>query len=120
MDTFQIHIWSLKTGRLLDIFAGHQGPVNALCFSPESPLLASGSWDKTVRLWDVYDGRGQTDVLQHAHDVLAVAFRPDGKQLAAATLDGQIFLWKPDDARLEGTIEGRRDMAGGKTIGDLR
>jgi periodic tryptophan protein 2 len=51
LDTFQIHIWSLKTGRLLDIFAGHQGPVNALCFSPESPLLASGSWDKTVRLW---------------------------------------------------------------------
>jgi periodic tryptophan protein 2 len=51
VDTFQIHIWSLKTGRLLDILAGHQGPVTSLCFSPESSLLASGSWDKTVRLW---------------------------------------------------------------------
>ena len=120
MDTFQIHIWSLKTGRLLDILAGHQGPVTSLAFSPESAALASGSWDKTVRLWDVYDGRGQTEVLPHAHDVLAVAFRPDGKQIAVSTLDGQVFLWKPDDARLEGTIEGRRDMAGGKTIGDLR
>ena len=112
VDTFQIHIWSLKTGRLLDILAGHQGPVTSLCFSPESSLLASGSWDKTVRLWDVYDGRGQTDVLPHAHDVLAVAFRPDGKQVAVATLDGQVFLWKPDDARLEGTIEaGRGDYS---------
>ena len=120
MDTFQIHIWSLKTGRLLDILAGHQGPVTSLAFSPESAALASGSWDKTVRLWDVYDGRGQTEVLPHAHDVLAVAFRPDGKQIAVSTLDGQVFLWKPDDARLEGTIEGRRDMAGGKIIGDLR
>ena len=120
VDTFQIHIWSMKTGRLLDILAGHQGPVTSLAFSPESALLASGSWDKTVRLWDVYEGRGQTDVLPHAHDVLALAFRPDGKQVAVSTLDGQVFLWKPDDARLEGTIEGRRDMAGGKTVGDKR
>jgi len=120
LDTFQIFIWSLKTGRLLDILAGHQGPVTSLAFSPESASLASGSWDKSVRLWDVYEGRGQTDVLPHAHDVLALAFRPDGKQIAAATLDGQVFLWDPLDAKLEGTIEGRRDMAGGKVVGDLR
>ena len=73
-----------------------------------------------MRLWDVYEGRGQTDVLPHQHDVLTVAFRPDGKQIAAATLDGQVFLWDPNDAKLEGTVEGRRDMAGGKVIGDLR
>ena len=120
MDTFQIFIWSLKTGRLLDILAGHQGPVTSLAFSPESASLASGSWDKSVRLWDVYEGRGQTDVLPHQHDVLAIAFRPDGKQIAASCLDGQVFLWDPADAKLEGTIEGRRDMAGGKVIGDLR
>ena len=119
-DTFQIHIWSMKTGRMLDILSGHQGPVTALSFSPESALLASGSWDKSVRLWDVYEGRGQTDILPHAHDVLAVAFRPDGKQVAVSTLDGQVFLWNPNDAQLQGTIEGRRDMAGGKVIGDVR
>ena len=94
--------------------------MTSLAFSPESASLASGSWDKSVRLWDVYEGRGQTDVLPHQHDVLTVAFRPDGKQIAAATLDGQVFLWDPNDAKLEGTIEGRRDMAGGKVIGDLR
>ena len=69
-----------------------------------------------MRLWDVYEGRGQTDVLPHQHDVLTVAFRPDGKQIAAATLDGQVFLWDPNDAKLEGTIEGRG--VGGKVIGD--
>ena len=68
----------------------------------------------------MYEGRGQTDILPHAHDVLAVAFRPDGKQVAVSTLDGQVFLWNPNDAQLQGTIEGRRDMAGGKVIGDLR
>jgi WD40 repeat protein len=42
-------VWSLKTGRLLDVLAGHEGPVSCLAFNPVSNALASGSWDKTVR-----------------------------------------------------------------------
>jgi hypothetical protein len=71
----QICVWSVKTGRLLDVLAGHEGPVCGLAFSPSQPILASCSWDKTVRLWDVYDGAGCVETLQHGHDVLAVAYR---------------------------------------------
>jgi len=49
LDSFQICVWSVKTGRLLDVLAGHQGPVCGLAFSPSQPILASCSWDKTVR-----------------------------------------------------------------------
>lgn len=47
-------MWSLRTGRLLDVLAGHEGPVCCLGFAPMASgggagLLASGSWDKTVR-----------------------------------------------------------------------
>jgi periodic tryptophan protein 2 len=42
----QIYVWSVKTGRLLDVLAGHEGPVSGLAFSPTQPLLASCSWDK--------------------------------------------------------------------------
>lgn len=45
-DSFQIFVWSLKTGRLLDALAAHEGPVVALAFAPNAPLLASASWDK--------------------------------------------------------------------------
>lgn len=30
----QIFVWSMKTGRLLDILGGHEGPVHGLMFSP--------------------------------------------------------------------------------------
>ena len=58
LDTFQIFVWSVKTRRLLDVLAGHTSPVVGLAFSPKFGLLASVSWDRTVRTWDVFDGKG--------------------------------------------------------------
>ena len=58
LDSFQIFVWSVKTGRLLDILAAHEGPVVALAFSPTQALLASVSWDRTLRTWDVFSGKG--------------------------------------------------------------
>jgi periodic tryptophan protein 2 len=119
-DSFQIFVWSLKTGRLLDVLAAHEGPVIALSFAPGASLLASGSWDKTVRTWDVFSGKGGVEELRHSHDVLALAWRPDGRQLASSTLDGQIYLWDPIEAELQATIHGRRDIAGGRLRSDRR
>ncbi|XP_020581444.1 periodic tryptophan protein 2 homolog [Phalaenopsis equestris] len=120
VDSFEIFVWSMKTGRLLDILSGHQGPVHGLMFSPTNAILASSSWDKTVRLWDVFEGKGAVETFQHNHDVLTVVFRPDGKQVACSTLDGQIIFWDSLDGILMYTIEGKRDIAGGRLMTDRR
>ena len=54
LDTFQIYVWAVKTGRLLEVLAAHEGPIAQLAFSPTQSLLASCSWDFTVRTWDVF------------------------------------------------------------------
>ncbi|CAO2839236.1 unnamed protein product [Amaranthus hypochondriacus] len=120
LDSFEIFVWSMKTQRLLDVLSGHEGPVHGLMFSPTNAILTSSSWDKTVRLWDVFEGKGSVETFQHVHDVLTVVYRPDGKQLACSTLDGQINFWDPFEGSLMYTIEGRRDIAGGRLMTDRR
>lgn len=119
-DSFDIHIWSVQTGQLLDRLSGHEGPISSLAFSADGSHLVSGSWDRTVRLWSVF-GRTQTsEPLQLQADVLCVAFRPDGRQIAASSLDGQITFWNVEEATQDGGIDGRRDVSGGRRVTDRR
>lgn len=119
-DSFDIHIWSVQTGQLLDQLSGHEGPVASLAFAPSGDIIVSGSWDHTVRLWSIF-GRTQTsEPIQLQADVLHVAFRPDSKQVAVSTLDGQLTFWSVSEASQQAGVDGRRDVSGGRKISDRR
>nr|XP_008174682.1 periodic tryptophan protein 2 homolog isoform X1 [Chrysemys picta bellii] len=113
-DSFDIFVWSMQSGRLLDVLSGHEGPISSLCFNPMKSILASASWDKTVRLWDMFDSWRTKETLTLNSDVLVVAFRPDGNELAVAALDGQITFWDHENAVQTGSIEGRHDLQMGR------
>ncbi|WP_370943697.1 helix-turn-helix domain-containing protein [Amycolatopsis sp. cg5] len=84
------------------LLLGHTNNVNSAAFSPDGKLLATGAWDKTVRLWDVTNTHHPIELpTLDAHDdnVLAVAFSPDGKTLATASWDKTAKLWDVTDPR---------------------
>uniref|UniRef100_A0A3P9I1R8 PWP2 small subunit processome component n=1 Tax=Oryzias latipes TaxID=8090 RepID=A0A3P9I1R8_ORYLA len=113
-DSFEIFLWSMQTGRLLEVLGGHEGPVSGLCFSPVQSILASSSWDRTVRLWDMMDSWQVKETLALTSDGLAVTYRPDGQELAVATLNGEIMFWNPNTATQTGSISGRHDLEVGR------
>jgi periodic tryptophan protein 2 len=118
LDTFQIYVWSLQTGDLIETIEGHSGPISCLAFDPIGTRLASGSWDRSVRFWNLFArDRQPEDPLTHQHDVLSLAFRPDGKELVVATLGGELALWDTELSSQVGSIEARRDIAEGRLDG---
>ncbi|RKU26383.1 hypothetical protein C6495_17275 [Candidatus Poribacteria bacterium] len=93
--------------------SGHTNYVDSLAFKPNSYVLASGSWDNTIRIWDVGDRdnlRHVRTLRGHTESVYSVAWSPDGRTLASASRDGTVRLWNPDNginfAVLRGHTEG--------------
>ena len=117
-DSFEVFLWSVQTGKLLDVLAGHEGPVSSLAFSPTTNILASGSWDKTVRVWDVFSRSHAVEPFQLNADVLSLAFRPDGQELVVSTLDGQLTFFSTELSKQTNIIEGRKDISGGRKVDD--
>lgn len=70
------------------------GPITGVAFSPDGTVLASASWDSTVKLWEVAT-RTELQTLQHESGALCVAFSPDGSILASGSEDQTIRLWDP-------------------------
>ncbi|CAB3241185.1 unnamed protein product [Arctia plantaginis] len=120
-DVFEIFLWSIKFGKLLDVLGGHEAPVSCLAFSPAlgSSRLISASWDKTVRLWDCIETSADCETVQLTSDALQVAFRPDGEEFAVSTLDGNITFFNTTTCDQTGSIEGRNDLGSGKADTDL-
>ena len=122
IDIFEIYLWSVQTGKLLEVISGHDGPVSSLSFSPSvsSSIMASVSWDKTLRLWNAIAAGSSSEIIQlGGSDGTAVTFRPDGGQVAVATLNGQITFFDSNDGTQTGTIDGRADLEVGRSDTDL-
>nr|XP_054754617.1 periodic tryptophan protein 2 homolog [Lytechinus pictus] len=118
-DVFEIFMWSMQTGRLLEVLSGHEAPVSGLSFGPSGSQLASSSWDKTVRLWDIFGHKGSRETLRLSSDGMCVAVSPSGEQLAVATLDYQITFWDIQNAVQTGSIEGKQDLGSGRRRDDV-
>ena len=114
LDTYNIFVWSLKTGDLIDVLNGHTGPVSCLAFSHINDILISGSWDNTVKMWELYTKKGISETYEHNSKITAIALSPNDKEVAVSTLNGELYTWDIETASIKNILDVSRDIWGGR------
>ncbi|KKP07655.1 hypothetical protein THAR02_00191 [Trichoderma harzianum] len=90
----------------LRILQGHGREVYSVAFSANSRYLASGSWDKTIKIWDIITGKVQQTLQGHGGYVWSVAFSADGRYLASGSQDNTIKIWDVITGKEQQTLQG--------------
>lgn len=79
--------------------AGHKDWVHAVAFSPDGQTLASGGYDKTIRLWNVATGAARRVLVGHGRSINSVAYSPDGRWVVSADDDATVLLWDANSGK---------------------
>lgn len=101
-----VHVWR-DSGKRLDLaWQAHTAAVQALAFSPCEQMLATGSWDGTLKLWSL-ESSALRWMGQHTGSIHRLAFTPDGQTLASGGDDAAIRLWDVATGRPLQTLTGQ-------------
>jgi WD40 repeat protein len=90
----EVLLWDLGADKELRRLKGHTGGIEALGFTPDGKVLATGGgFDKTVILWDVAASKERAVLKGHAEPIRSLAVTPDGAAVASGDWSGTIKLW---------------------------
>eukprot|EP01113_Clastostelium_recurvatum_P039602 TRINITY_DN6060_c0_g1_i1.p1 TRINITY_DN6060_c0_g1~~TRINITY_DN6060_c0_g1_i1.p1 ORF type:complete len:484 (-),score=88.80 TRINITY_DN6060_c0_g1_i1:36-1487(-) len=108
-------IWSLKADRPVHDFREHTKEIYTMKWSPTGPgsenpnkplVLATASFDATVKLWDIESGAMVQNLTRHTEPVYSVSFSPNGEFLASGSFDRCLHIWSVRDGTLIRTYRG--------------
>ncbi|XP_050520851.1 F-box-like/WD repeat-containing protein TBL1XR1 [Daktulosphaira vitifoliae] len=114
-DDMTLKIWSMKQDTCVHDLQAHNKEIYTIKWSPTGPgtanpnmnlILASASFDSTVRLWDVERGACLHTLTKHTEPVYSVAFSPDGKFLASGSFDKCVHIWSTQSGQLVHSYRG--------------
>jgi WD40 repeat protein len=83
-------VWEVNSQTVILKFK-HDGNVMSISFSPGEKYVATGAYDRTVRVWSLADGRLLWSK-QIQKPFVASIFSPDEKYLATASFDSSVLI----------------------------
>ncbi len=100
LQSGEVAVFNAKDGRLRFQVVAHEKSVRGLAVSPDSRLIATGSWDTSVKLLAFDDGKELLTLSRHTDLVLSVKFTSDGLGLVTGARDSRAIRWDLFDWRV--------------------
>jgi WD40 repeat protein len=107
-----IEVWNVTTNQLERALTGHSAGCWSLDYQEGSGILASGSFDNTVKLWDPQTGLLIRTLYGHTAAVLSVDFNPHQNLLASSGIDYSVRLWDSETGMPVRTLTGHSGNVG--------
>lgn len=104
-DPYCVYMWSYKTGLLLDVIAGHTGPVDIVKYSNATQTMVSASWDKTVRVMKPFSRMLNSEELRINDKIMALSLSKNELSFCLATYKNEIQIYGVESAQLTALID---------------
>lgn len=89
----------------IEIYRGHTNAIVSIAFSPDGKEIATGSYDRTIRIFRTEDRKARdcyyNDRMQIVH---GVEYSNDGDFIISGSDDGSLRLWKANSSRKMGPV----------------
>eukprot|EP00026_Physarum_polycephalum_P008053 Phypoly_transcript_08130.p1 GENE.Phypoly_transcript_08130~~Phypoly_transcript_08130.p1 ORF type:complete len:471 (+),score=19.98 Phypoly_transcript_08130:59-1471(+) len=109
-DDYTIYLWDGENSKKPIIrMTGHQQPINLISFSPDGRLVASASFDKSLKIWDGVTGKFKASLRGHVGAVYQVCWSSDSRMLVSGSKDSTVKLWDLATNKLKVDMPGHAD-----------
>ncbi|KAJ1668855.1 ribosome assembly [Coemansia sp. RSA 1813] len=109
-DDFTMFLWDpLNSSKPIARLTGHQKVVNHVSYSPDGRLIASASFDNSVKLWDGVTGKFIASLRGHVAAVYQVCWSADSRMLLSASKDSTLKIWDLRTKKMKLELPGHAD-----------
>ncbi|GMH91981.1 hypothetical protein TrVE_jg881 [Triparma verrucosa] len=94
-----------------EIYTIKWSPTGPGSSNPDKPLmLATASFDNTVRLWNAASGECVFTLARHTQPVYSIAFSPSADFIASGSLAGKLYIWDAKTGKVKSSFTGKGDI----------
>ncbi|KAI7907302.1 WD40-repeat-containing domain protein [Cokeromyces recurvatus] len=109
-----IWMWAMPSGKFMNIFNGHAGPVTAGCFTPDGKKIVSTSEDSSFIVWDPKSATAEyrlsgEDARFHADPVTSVCVNKESTLAITGDVSGKARLVNILNGQIVASLENHSD-----------
>lgn len=109
-DDLMMYLWIPKSNEFpRSLLTGHHQIINHVCFSPDGLVIASASFDNSVKIWSGVTGDFLATFRGHTASVYVCSWSPDSRFLISASKDSNLNVWDINRKIIVETLQGHAD-----------